>query len=59
MMHKIMRQNARSFSTFSLHSNKKNASQRIGKVKRNFFGFVIIVPEQYAMMLHRFRKFHR
>ena len=32
---------------------------RIGKVKRNFFGFIIIVPEQYAIMVHRLKKFHK
>ena len=34
-------------------------STRIGKVYRNFFGFIIIVPEKYALMLHRFKKFSR
>ena len=38
---------------------KKNHSQRIGKDYRQYFGFAVIVPEQYALLLHRFKKFDR
>jgi hypothetical protein len=48
----------RSFSTLKPHSKKK-LSTRIGKVYRNFFGCIIIVPEKYALMLHRMRKFNK
>ena len=32
-------------------------SQRIGKEYRNFI-FAIIVPEQYAILVHRLKKYH-
>lgn len=32
-------------------------SQRIGKTYRNYL-FAIIVPEKYAILVHRLKKFH-
>lgn len=37
----------------------KHTSQRIGCEYRTFFGFLVIVPENYALLLHRLKKFHR
>jgi regulator of protease activity HflC (stomatin/prohibitin superfamily) len=33
-------------------------SKRIGHDYRTFFGFVVIVPENYALLIHRFKKYH-
>lgn len=34
-------------------------SKRIGKDYRTFFGFMVVVPENYALLLHRFKKYTR
>ena len=42
------------------YGNKSNTvSQRIGKDYRTFLGFAVIVPENYAILLHRFKKFSK
>ena len=40
--------------------NKKGGaiSRRIGHDYRTMFGFVVIVPENYALLIHRFKKYH-
>lgn len=49
-----------SSSQFSSTSNRnKHTSIRIGCEYRTFFGFIVIVPENYALLLHRLKKFHR
>ena len=53
--------NARALS-YNLSYNskgKRNHSQRIGKDYRTWFGVAVIVPEQYALLLHRFKKYQR
>lgn len=44
---------------FSSTSKPKMISQRIGKDYKTFFGFVVIVPENYALLLHRFKKYNK
>lgn len=45
---------------FSTIINKgKHTSVRIGCDYRTFFGFLVIVPENYALLLHRLKKFNR
>lgn len=44
---------------FFSQSNSKIHSQRIGKDYRTFFGAAVVVPEQYALLMHRFKKFHK
>jgi hypothetical protein len=38
-------------------SSGRGSSQRIGKDYRVYFGCFVIVPENYALMVHRFKKF--
>ena len=38
-------------------TRKSSMSVRIGCEYRTFFGCVVIVPENYAILLHRFKKF--
>ena len=52
----IMPIQQRHFSMFSFGRNYP--SQRIGKNYRNY-AFAIIVPEQYAIMVHRFKRYHK
>ena len=40
-------------------SREITASTRIGKDYRVFFGVWVIVPENYALMVHRFKKFNK
>ena len=35
------------------------SSKRMGADFRNVFGFAIIVPENYAILMHRFKKYHK
>jgi hypothetical protein len=44
---------------FSTLKNSKNISKRIGKDYRTLFGVAVIVPENYALLLHRFKKYHK
>ena len=51
---------SRQFSSLSFSQKAmKKHSQRIGKDYRTWFGCVVVVPEQYAILLHRFKKFQR
>ena len=54
-----MRQFSQHYNLSYNSKGKKNHSQRIGKDYRQYFGFAVIVPEQYALLLHRFKKFER
>ena len=48
--------NQRSMSILKKKSGA--ASRRIGHDYRTMFGFVVIVPENYALLIHRFKKYH-
>ena len=52
----VLANQARNFSL--LRQRGGTISKRIGHDYRTFFGFVVIVPENYALLIHRFKKYH-